>query len=266
MMTVGGPQRAMDKATYRLICIDGDASAELVDLSPVIAEAVALSVGAGDAPPTVIVRRQRPYALLGPKDRRLPSLAKGLTVLREAGLPIYQRIAGGSAVILDEGCVSFAVAKPCRDLTSIHRNFDELTVGVRLALRRLGIESEFGAAPGSFCEGPYDLVVAGRKIAGVAQAMRRGFALVSGMLLVSQDPARITELLNEFYAAAGGAADLIPDNVVNLSGLLGRPVHTVEVEQALKEGFAEAHPYAEDLPSAAEIELAKELSISRRVA
>lgn len=255
-----------DSVEYRFISIDGTASDELMALSPTIAEAAAMSVGAGEAPPTIIVRRQEPYALLGPQDRRLPSVDDGVAVLRDAGLPVYRRIAGGTAVILDEGCISFAVAKPCRDFTMIHRNFDEMTVGVRLALQRLGIESEFGAAPGSFCEGPYDLVSDGRKIAGIAQAMRRGFALVSGMLLVSQDPVPVTNMLNEFYAAAGGTPDLIPDNVVTLSGLLGRSVSVEEVEEALKAGFAQAHPYVPGAPTAAELERAQQLITERRIA
>lgn len=250
---------------YRLISIDGDASDELWELSPTIAEAAATAVGQGQSPPTVVMRRQRPYALLGPKDRRLPSLAAGVAVLREAGLPVYERIAGGTAVILDEGCVSFAVAKPCRDFTLIRRNFEEMTVGVRLALKRLGIESEFGAAPGSFCEGPYDLVSDGRKIAGIAQAMRQGFALVSGMLIVSQDPVPVTELLNRFYEAAGGVPDLIPDNVVTLSGLLGRSVSLEEVEEALKQGFAEAHGLQAGTPTAHELALARKLLGDRRL-
>ena len=60
----------------------------------------------------------------------------------------------------------------------------------------------------------------GRKIAGVAQAMRQGFALVAGVLLVSQDPAPVTALLNEFYAAAGRRAE--PRH--RLRGSLGRAV------------------------------------------
>src|SRR5690606_37361026 len=148
-MTAPGERRPSGApgAEYRLIRIDDESSPDLLELSPVIAEAVAESVGAGQAPPTAVIRRQRPYALLGPKDRRLPSLSRGVKVLRDAGLPVYERIAGGTAVILDEGCLSFAVARPCRDFTAIHQNFNLLTVGVRLALARLGIDAEFGAAP-----------------------------------------------------------------------------------------------------------------------
>lgn len=256
----------MKNETFRLITLDETAAPELFALSPVVAEAIALAVGGGDAPPTVIVRRQAPYALLGPQDRRLPRLAAGIAVLQAAGLPVYERIAGGTAVILDEQCVSFAVAKPCRDLTTIHRNFHELTAGVRFGLARFGLNAEFGAAAGSFCEGDYDLVVDGLKIAGVAQALRRGFTLVSGMVLVKQNPAPVTDLLNEFYAAAGGEPDLIPDNVTNMEQLLGRPVSISEVEQAITEGFAEAHGLHAAPLTAGELAQARELSPVRRIA
>lgn len=256
----------MNDTPYRLISIGADAPPGLFDLSPVVAEAVAHAVGAGESPPTVIIRRQTPYALLGPKDARLPRLEQGLAVLQAAGLPVFERIAGGSAVILDEDCVSFAVAKPCRDLTSIHRNFRELSEGVIVALRELGAEATFGAAPGSFCEGGYDLVVNGLKVAGIAQALRRGFTLVSGMLLVNQDPVPVTKLLNRFYGAAGGEDDLIPDNVIHLSRLLGRPLTIEEVEAALRRGFAQVHGLKESELSAAEIAQARALIHGRRVA
>lgn len=252
--------------SYRLIEIGATAPAEWLELSPVMAEAVAGAVGAGESPPTVIIRRQNPYALLGPQDARLPQLDKGLAALQAAGLPVYERIAGGSAVILDDDCVSFAVAKPCRDLTSIHRNFRELSAGVIEAVAELGAIAEFGAAPGSFCEGGYDLVVDGRKIAGIAQALRRGFTLVSGMLLVNQDPKPVTDVLNRFYDAAGESKGLIPDNVVHLSDLLGRMLTVEEVEDALRVGFDRVHGLEVGRPTEAELAEARTLLHNRRVA
>lgn len=257
-MTEAGP--------YRFIEIGPDSPEEWLRLSPVLVEALAHAVGQGASPPTAVVRRQRPYALLGPKDGRLPRLADGLAVLQAAGLPVFERIAGGSAVILDEGCVSFALMRPCRDFTAVHRNFHELSAGVIAAVGELGATAEFGAAPGSFCEGGYDLVVAGRKVAGVAQALRRGFALVSGMLLVDQDPVPVTQLLNRFYSAAGGEANLIPDNVVPLSALLGRQVSLEEVEAALKSAFRRVHGIVPGEPTADELDYARSLLATRRIA
>jgi len=256
----------MKAPAHRLIRIGNNAPAELLDLSPVVAEAVAVSVGSGAAPPAVVIRRQRPYALLGPRDRRLPRLAEGLAVLKDAGLPVFERISGGSAVILDEGCVSFAVAQPCRDRTLIQHNFAALTEGVRRGLRRLGVQAVFGEAPGSFCPGPFDLMADGRKVAGVAQALRAGFALVSGMVLVTQDPVPVTALLNRFYAAAGGPAALVPDHVAPLSRLLARPVTLDEVEAALVAGFAEVYDLVPASLTSAEWDRAKALKDARRLA
>lgn len=255
----------MSAPVVRLIRVGQDAPSELLDLSPVLTEAVAVSVGQGAAPPTVVIRRQRPYALLGPRDRRLPHLAAGIKVFQAAGLPVFERIGGGSAVILDEGCISFGVARPCDDFTFIQRNFEELTEGVRRALALLGLEARFGEAPGSFCPGPYDLMVDGRKVAGVAQAIRGGFALVSGMVLVSQDPVRVTELLNRFYAAAGAAPELVPDNVATLADLLGRTVGLAEVEDALVRGFAGVYDLVPASPSADERQRAATLWRTRRI-
>src|SRR5690625_7421354 len=120
MTTVGGQQAGADAAAYRLIFID-EQTPDLLPLSPVIAESVALSVGAGGAPPTIIIRRQAPYALLGPKATRLPSLNKGMAELKGAGLTVYERFGGRSAVVRDEGGVRVAAAKPWRGVGSADR-------------------------------------------------------------------------------------------------------------------------------------------------
>src|SRR5690606_12418828 len=169
-------------------------------------------------------------------------------------------------IFLDEHCLSFAVAVPCRDRTLILRNFETLTEGVRRGLRRLGLDAVFGEAPGSFCPGPYDLMVDGFKVAGVAQALRGGFALVSGMVLVSQDPVPVTDLLNRFYAAAGGDAALVPHLVAPLTRLLGRPVSVDEVEAAPRQGFAELLPLTPSSLTPTERERAANMARARRVA
>lgn len=257
---------ALERPRYRLLRLPADAPAERLALSPTIAEAVALSVASGESPPTVLFRHQQPYVLLGPDDRRLPRLADGLAFWRDRGLPVYERISGGSAVVLDGHCLSFAVARPCRDLTMLHRNYREMAGGIVRGLQLLGLPAEFGPAPGSFCEGPYDIVVDGVKIAGVAQAIRRGFALVSGMVLLDQDPAAVTDLLNAFYRFSGVDKNLRADAVTNVARLLGRPVSAAEVEAALKAGFQEQAELEEQPVGDDEWARARDLVPRRRVA
>lgn len=236
-----------------------------MELSPVIAEAVALSVAQEEAPPTVLLRHQRPYVLLGPEDRRLPDLEAGIAFLQERSVPAYERVSGGSAVFLDGHCLSFAVTRPCRDFTMLHRNYRELAAGILQGLALLGLDARFGAAVGSYCEGPYDIVVDGLKIAGVAQAIRRGYALVSGMVLVDQDPVATTDFLNDFYRAAGVEKSYRADVVTSVSALLGRPVTMAEMEQALQEGFAQMFALEAGVISPQERQRAQDLVPQRRL-
>lgn len=223
---------------YRWLTLTQELDADRLWLSPVMAEAVALTAAAGR--PSILVREQPRYVLLGPKDRRLPRITEAARELEREGIPVFMRIGGGSAVLLDHHCVSFAVARPCRDLTTLERNFREMAEGVILGLQALGLPAGFGAAAGSYCEGPYDLVVEGRKIAGVAQAIRRGFSLVSGMILVDQDPVSTTATIQRLYDMAGSTTRLRADAVTSLQALVHRPVSHQELFSCLEEGFRQA--------------------------
>lgn len=256
----------MSKPRYRLVFLPSTSPAWQLELSPVLAETLAHGVAAGTSLPVVLIRHQLPYVLLGPDDRRLPRLQQGLDFLTRQGLSVFDRLGGGSAVLLDQRCLSFAVARPCRDLTLLHQNYRELARGAIRALELLGLPAQFGRAPGSYCEGPYDIVVDGVKIAGVAQAIRRGFALVSGMILIDQDPEATTHLLNCFYREAGMARHLRPEAVTNLHRLTGRPVSPREVEEALRHGFAETFHLEEEPVRDAEWEQARALLPQRRLA
>jgi octanoyl-[GcvH]:protein N-octanoyltransferase len=252
----GGPRGA-----FRWIVLDPATAGARFRLSPVMAEALAHSAASGR--PVVLVRRQPRYALLGPKDRRLPHLDRAARALEEDGWPVFMRIGGGSAVLLDDHTLSFAVARPCRDLTLLERNFRELAAGVLTTLERLGLPARFGAAPGSYCEGPFDIVVDGRKVAGVAQAIRAGFALVSGMILVDQDPVATTARLQTFYRDAGSTIVLSADAVTHLHAL-GVPVTTPELIPLLRQGFAAHFALEEDAITAEEWARAEALYAERR--
>lgn len=214
---------------------------EALALSPVLPEVVAKTAADRDEW-VVIVRRQDPYVLLGPKDQRLPHLSDAVAWLESLGYPVFVRIGGGSAVMLDATCLSFGVARPCRDLTIWEKNFRELSEGTLRGLKRLGIPAEFGRAVGSYCEGPFDLVGDGKKIAGIAQAIRQGFSLVSGMVLVHQDPLQTTALLQEFYERAGSNLRLDPGAVTALNQFPGQSTVTVDaVQEALVAGHQEIY-------------------------
>lgn len=249
----------------RFIQVPPDSPEALLRLSPVLAETVA-RWSADRHASAVVIRHQRPYILLGPKDRRLPKLSSALDWLYGMGYPVFMRIGGGSAVLLDEQCLSFAVSQPCRDFTVWESNFRMMAQGVIDGLCGIGIPAEFGRAKGSYCEGPYDLVSQGQKIAGIAQAIRGGFALVSGMLLIRQDPVRTTAVLQEFYQRAGSDLILDPNAVTALNRLPDMREITVDrVEQALRTGFSEHYQLIDSILSPEELAFAQQLMSERQL-
>lgn len=249
---------------WRLIIVD-ESNHRALELSPVLAETIAESVASGAQPPTVLLRRQKPYVLLGPADTRLPGAANGVAWLREQGYPVFVRISGGSAVVLDETCLSFAVAIPCRDLTALRSNYERLAGGVIDGLARLGVQAYFAEVENTYCPGPYDLAAGGRKIAGIAQALRRGFAEVGGMVLVAQEPERAIELIEGFYKAAGQPRKFDPDRHTNLHRLCGRPVAMEEVITAIAGAYASRFSLVAADLSDAEYHRAHELLAQRQL-
>ncbi len=249
----------------RFVHVSRQAPSEILRLSPVLAETVA-RWSADRQSAAVVIRHQRPYILLGPKDRRLPHLNSAVRWLNDQGYPVFMRIGGGSAVLLDEQCLSFAVSQPCHDFTVWEANFRSMSQGVIDGLRGLGINCDFGRAVGSYCEGPYDLVSDGRKIAGIAQAIRGGFALVSGMLLIRQDPLATTRLLQQFYSRAGSDLILDPNAVTALTRLPQMSELTVEqVEEGLYRGFAQHFTLHSQELSPEEVALAQQLMRKRQL-
>lgn len=254
----------MEKPLYRFVDITPNLPEDTISLSPVLAEVMARTVVQQQVP-AVLIRRHHPYILLGPKDRRLPYLDAGVKWLQSQGYAVFMRVGGGSAVLLDQGCLSFGVARPCRDFTMWEKNFREMAQGVILGLRHLGVSSQFGRAVGSYCEGPFDLVSSGQKISGIAQAIRGGYALVSGMLLVNQDPIRTTALLQEFYVRAGSDIRLDARAVTSLNLAAGRDLSLEQVHDALLAGFQECYTLAPQPLTDAEINLARQLYQERQL-
>lgn len=213
-----------------------------LSLSPVLAETMVSgpAPAACDHRPTrALIRRQRPYALLGPRDRHLPRLGEGIDFLARRGLPTYMRVGGGSLVVLDEDCLSFALAWPCRSPAHVGQTVRAMGEPVIAALSRLGIEAHMGSAHGSYCEGPSDLVAAdGRKVAGMAVSLRGGWALLSGMLLVRQDPRYATGVVAGFEAVSGGGRAFRWQAVTNLESALGAPVTVEGAGDALEAALA----------------------------
>jgi lipoate-protein ligase A len=156
-----------------------------------------------------------------------PGLVAPLSYRRHAGLedvcaasaargwPVRLRRSGGGVVPQGPGILNVSLAYPCTGSPGkmMQTVYAQLCAILTEALAGLGIAAEVRSVEGSFCDGRFNLAVAGtrdgapRKIAGTAQYWRRAgerhAVLAHALLIVDADPAMLTSAANRFEAALG---------------------------------------------------------------
>lgn len=181
------------------------------------------------------VRVWRPHRQLafGRRDSRADNYDVAKKVADACEFPPVERSVGGRAVAYTGNTVAFAKVVPLSDMrVGMDERYEGATQAVQRALWRLGVPAVRGEPEESFCPGDYSLQRDG-KIVGVAQRVRKGAALVSGVVVV-RDHEEIAGVLDPVYAAldlpfdpesvgsiakAGGDAD--PEKVARtIEGLL----------------------------------------------
>lgn len=142
-----------------------------------------------------------PYIILGMSDTRLPHLTDAITFLKNKGLSIVVRAAGGLGVVADKGVLNFTILLPNPDNhISIDDAYDFLLELVSTWLSDYGLTVKAKEVPRSYCPGTYDLVVNGYKVAGVAQRRFRNALAIMTYISINGDQHRRTALMQHFYA------------------------------------------------------------------
>ncbi|HCW50627.1 MAG TPA: hypothetical protein DGR79_00940, partial [Clostridiales bacterium] len=172
-------------------------------------EAVARSVAAGNAPPTLRFYRWRPPAVsLGYFQDAAEAV--DLEACRAEGVSVVRRLTGGRAVLHDRE-VTYSVVVPSALLPdSVVESYRLLAEGLVTGLRALGYRAYLAperperagdpgpGVPGAACfEVPssYEILVGGRKVVGSAQVRRAGVILQHGSIMLELDAARLARVL-----------------------------------------------------------------------
>ena len=168
-------------------------------------------VADGELPPTLLLWRA-PRALVVPRSTaHLPRFADAAALSARDGWPVIVRESGGGIVPLAPGVLSVALAFTAPAI-QIEAGFRTLCTPLVAALGELGVTATIGSVPGAFCDGAYNVVVDGRKIAGTAQRWKKGrspsgertdVALAHAMLLVQADLAELVGAVDAFAARCG---------------------------------------------------------------
>ena len=168
----------------------------------------------------------------------VPSHAANATNFRMAcldmslrGWPVHVRDTGGDVTPQSPGVINATAAFVVRrtidlSIEATYRQFCEPLVAF---LRTLGIDAYLSSVPGAFCDGAFNIVVGGRKLAGTAQRWRLTHThdgvpavavLAHAAILADPDIELSIEATNRFYRLCGEAREVDPERHTSLAALL----------------------------------------------
>jgi lipoate-protein ligase A len=209
-------------------------------------------VGLGIRPPSLRIWENPRALVVTARESRLPAFDSACRALAADGWPVVLRDSGGTAVPHGPGILEVSLALPLDRLPphALEAIYGALCEPVRIALAELGVETAYGEVEGSFCDGRFNLVAGGRKIAGTSQRWRGGlppshrpdgYVLAHMVLFVDADMRAATEVVNRFYGLAGSDHRFDPGAVVSAVERLGLPrAESGDLTIRVREGIAKA--------------------------
>lgn len=161
-----------------------------------------------------------------------PAFEHARDALDAQGWPVILRETGGDLTPQAPGLINIALAFRQRRVEgAIRDSYLKLCRPLIDALRTMGIEAYCASVKGAFCDGDYNLVVDGRKLAGTAQRWRKlasstgaasdEFAVLAhAVILGDEDLEPLWRMGNEFYRQCELDARIDPSLHVSLAELL----------------------------------------------
>jgi lipoate-protein ligase A len=208
-------------------------------------EAIAGSVGRGQAPPTIrFYAWHSPTVSLGFLQRAEGAIA--VEACRRLGVAVVRRPTGGRAVLHDRE-LTYSLCLPLDDVwgrLTVAESFRVASQGLLAGLRRLGVHAVLGDGTGESrasegTEACFQLhrmpaiLVRGRKLLGSAQRRWRAVLLQHGSLLIDVDVGMHRMVFPTW------ARDASSDGVTGLRGILADVPPRAALETALLRGWRE---------------------------
>jgi len=183
---------------------------------------IAGEVGAGTRNATIFIWRSQRALIVARGQAQWSGFEVAATRLAREGWPVLVRRSGGGAFPIGPGTVQLAMIAryPDRGM-SMAGVYDRLSFLIGSALAEFGIAARVGDTRGAFCDGRHDLIVADRKIAGLAQHWRpcgRGERCVTAAasVLVDADVGELAGIVGWFHAICGQAIDIRPEAMTTI--------------------------------------------------
>ena len=134
------------------------------------------------------------------------------------GWPVVVRDSGGGPVALGPACLNVSWLTPVRGAISIEESYSNFCEPLLAAMAGLGLSACCAALPGSYCDGRFNLLVGGRKLAGTSQRIYRtpqGSARLSHAVLhVLPHVAEQLAWLNRFLSISTSAEHFSAEHLI----------------------------------------------------
>ncbi|AKI77064.1 lipoate--protein ligase [Streptococcus pyogenes JRS4] len=181
--------------------------------------------------------------ILGMLDRQLPYFELAKKEIGNNGYVPVTRNIGGLAVVADDGILNFSLVIPDHfsESISISNAYLIMVDVIRESFSDYYQRIEYHEIKNSYCPGNFDLSIAGRKFAGIAQRRIKKGIVVSIYLSVCGDQAARGQLIKAFYEAGTQGEvtkvnypQIDPECMATLSELLETPFTVAEVLERLR--------------------------------
>ena len=180
-----------------------DAFPERPVLDMALSHALLLRIAEGARPATVRIYEPGPTVAFSKLDSHSPGFAAACDAARAHGYEPVVRLGGGHAAAYGHGCLIHEEIAPHRStLDGLSERYARESGIVERALAGLGVSVTAGQVEGEYCAGAHSLHAGGVKVAGIAQRVIKGAALISTVLLVDAGPS-LRAVLVDVYRALG---------------------------------------------------------------
>ncbi len=177
--------------------------------------AMLAQVAATGQPARLLWQARVPAIVLPAACLRRPGFAAAAGRAAAAGWPLLARPTGGGPVPQGPGVLNLALVFPAEAGLTLEAGYRRICAPLTAAFARLGLTVSAGATGGSFCDGAWNLSLAGRKIVGTAQRWQRrdgGWAvLVHALILIDPPLAAVVPVIDRLHRDLEFGTRVLPD-------------------------------------------------------
>lgn len=179
-----------------------------------------------EQPAIVLWRSKTPTLVLPAALMRSPSVQEAAAQAGRQGVPVVTRRSGGGIVPQGPGTLNLALVLPAPPGFQLEDGYRLICSSIAEALTRFDIRSTTGECEHAFCDGHWNVLVQGRKLAGTAQRWRRAgsgpIVLAHAAILTTRPDAALWPVMDQLHRAAfPGSVELCPAAHVALTDLMG---------------------------------------------